>query len=75
MQGAPMIAVEVVSRGNTAEETEGKVAAYLDGGATEVWIVYPRTRCMLVHKRDGIERVTETYKSEGVALRDILPGA
>jgi Uma2 family endonuclease len=43
-QGSPMIAIEVVSPGNTADEIDLKVTAYLNHGALEVWIVYPRTR-------------------------------
>ena len=43
-QGAPMIAIEIVSRGNTAEEIDRKVNAYLQEGAAEVWVVYPATR-------------------------------
>jgi Uma2 family endonuclease len=35
-QGAPMIAFEIASRGNTAEEIEGKVAAYIEEGVGEV---------------------------------------
>src|ERR1700693_4867661 len=34
-QGAPMIAIEIVSRGNTAEEIDRKVSAYLQEGASE----------------------------------------
>ncbi len=42
-QGSPMIAIEVVSPGNTAEEIDRKTKAYLKHGAEEVWVVYPRT--------------------------------
>jgi Uma2 family endonuclease len=77
MRGSPMIAVEVVSPGNTAEEIERKTAAYLNHGAEEVWIVYPRTRSMLVHRSSAVERITEVYRSGlvplSVSLREILP--
>jgi Uma2 family endonuclease len=63
LQGAPQIAVEVASRGNTAEEIERKTAAYLRHGAAEVWIVFPRTRSMMVHTPQGVERVTDVYTS------------
>ena len=56
-QGAPMLAVEIVSRGNTAEEIERKVALYLEHGAAEVWIVYPKTGGMMVFRKDSTERV------------------
>jgi Uma2 family endonuclease len=63
-QAAPMIAVEIASRGNTAEEIERKTAAYLRHGAAEVWIVYSRPRSMMVHTRSAVQRVTDAYTSE-----------
>ena len=56
-EGSPMIAIEIASRGNTAEELELKTALYLEQGAAEVWIVYPKTRTMVISRQDGIERV------------------
>lgn len=41
---APEICIEVVSPSNSAHELKEKVAAYLALGATEAWIVYPRSR-------------------------------
>ena len=52
-EGAPMIAIEIVSRGNSAEEIQRKRAAYLEEGAAEVWIVYPVSRVMDVFRKDG----------------------
>lgn len=46
---APAIAVEVVSRSNTAEAMEAKVGIYFRYGAREVWRVYPKTRHVVVH--------------------------
>jgi hypothetical protein len=34
LQGPPMIAIEIVSRGNTAAETDRKVSAYCQAGRT-----------------------------------------
>jgi Uma2 family endonuclease len=48
-----MIAIEIASRGNTAEELEKKRLLYLEGGAAEVWLIYPQTRSMLVSRPDG----------------------
>jgi Uma2 family endonuclease len=52
-QGAPLLAVEVASRGNTPEELEKKRVLYLDNGATEVWVIYPKTHTMLVSRKDS----------------------
>lgn len=42
--GAPLIAVEVASRGNTPDELAFKKELYLARGAQEVWIVHDKTR-------------------------------
>lgn len=39
LPNAPEVCVEVLSPSNTAPEMSEKVAAYLDAGAIEVWIV------------------------------------
>jgi Uma2 family endonuclease len=64
-----MIAIEIESPGNTAEELDRKVVAYLQAGAGEIWVVYPKTFSMLVHAGLGkVVRVTDEYRS------DLLPG-
>jgi Uma2 family endonuclease len=44
IESAPLIAIEVISSGNTAESVERKLVKYLENGAGEVWVVYPKTR-------------------------------
>jgi len=56
-QGAPMLAIEIASRGNTPEELERKRVLYLAHGAAEVWIIYPKTRTMLVSRQDGSQLI------------------
>ncbi len=53
LQGSPMIAIEIASRGNTGRELEKKRLLYLASGAAEVWIVYPETHSTLVSRQDG----------------------
>lgn len=72
-QGAPMIAIEIASPGNSAEELERKVAAYLEGGAAEVWVLYPRVGTMVVSTPERVVRVTDTYRCEPLALDIHLP--
>ena len=69
-QGSPMVAIEIVSRGNTAEELELKTARYLEGGAAEVWIVYPRTGRLAVHSRAASQHLGQgqTYHSNLLGL-------
>lgn len=41
LQGAPLLAVEIVSPSNTAVQIDAKIDAYLTHGAHEVWVLYP----------------------------------
>ncbi|MGA2499415.1 MAG: Uma2 family endonuclease [Tepidisphaeraceae bacterium] len=45
------VAVEVVSPNDLAYEVEDKVALYQANGFGEVWVVYPNTRTMYVHRK------------------------
>jgi Uma2 family endonuclease len=78
-QGSPMIAIEIVSRGNTAAEIDRNVSAYLQEGAAEVWVVYPATHSMTVFCKDTTLRVTDVYRCERIGvtvkLDELLPEA
>lgn len=50
--GAPLVAIEVASKGNTPDELEFKKNLYLANGAQEVWVVYDKTRSIVVHAGD-----------------------
>jgi Uma2 family endonuclease len=52
-EGAPDLAVEIVSPGDTASEVEEKVRAWIDGGARAVWVVYPSAPSLTVFRADG----------------------
>jgi Uma2 family endonuclease/predicted nucleic acid-binding protein len=49
-EGAPDLAVEVVSPSDTMEEVEEKVDDYLTAGTSAVWVVNPRRRSVTVHR-------------------------
>lgn len=68
---APDLAVEVVSPGDIGADLDRKTVAYLEAGVPEVWIVYPDTQRVLVHRRDRIELYTP---GRTIALPDLLPG-
>jgi Uma2 family endonuclease len=75
-----MIAIEIISPGNSAEEIQRKREAYLEEGVAEVWIVYPVSRVMDVFRKDSsYVRVTDIYDCAligvHVDLRKILPAA
>lgn len=66
-QGAPDLVVEVVSPSDRAGRVNATALAWLDAGVRLVWVVYPETRSVAVHRLEGI----------GTILRDdaVLDGA
>jgi Uma2 family endonuclease len=69
---APELAVEIVSPSETAEEVREKVRDFLAAGTPLVWVVYPRTREVLVHRPGGsIHVLGEADMLEDAA---VLPG-
>ena len=56
-EGAPLIAIEVISESNTARQVDRKIEKYLANGSQEVWVFYPETRRVLTHfaNRDEVE--------------------
>jgi Uma2 family endonuclease len=68
---APDLAIEIVSPRNTIAEIARKVELYLRHGTSEVWVVRPRQREIVVHRADA----TETLVRDGETLSSLLfPG-
>lgn len=63
---APDLAVEIVSPSDSAEEIQAKVSEYESAGVHQVWVVYPRTRTVVVHEGSGAART--------LGVDDILDG-
>ncbi|MCC7365773.1 MAG: Uma2 family endonuclease [Dehalococcoidia bacterium] len=53
VEGAPALAVEVVSPSDGPARLLPKVAEYLAAGCQRVWLVYPAQRRVVVHYEDG----------------------
>ena len=70
-QGAPDIAIEVVSPSNTAAELQEKVIEYLAAGTQVVWVIYPESQTALQHLSDGTARIIR--KSDPLTSA-LLPG-
>lgn len=51
--GAPVLAVEILSPHNTTEEMQSKVDEYLECGSKLVWVVEPRRRTVTVYRPDA----------------------
>lgn len=58
LEGAPALAVEVVSPTNSAQDMRKKVNQYLAAGALAVWVVYPTMQLVEIHGSGGIRKVT-----------------
>ena len=71
IEGAPDLAVEVMSPSNTVSEINLKIRQLLDAGARAVWIVDPATCSVQVHSAQGIIMLRE---EETLSGGDILPG-
>ena len=72
IQGAPALAVEVVSPTDLAEELTQKVKQYLAAGAKAVWVFYPKTREVQIYRADGGSLVRREH--ETLEDADLLPG-
>jgi Uma2 family endonuclease len=52
IDGVPILAVEILSPNDTEEETNEKIATYLEAGIRLVWIVDAQYRTVLVYRPD-----------------------
>jgi Uma2 family endonuclease len=69
-EGAPAIAVEVISPSNTAKRVEAKTGLYFECGALEVWCFFPKVRRVTIRVPGGM-RVIAT---DGFITTTLLPG-
>lgn len=70
--GAPDLAVEVVSPGDTVSEVEDKVTEWLEAGASLVWIVSPKIKTVTVYlSLTDIVTLTEKDTLDG---GEVVPG-
>ncbi|MEQ8787751.1 MAG: Uma2 family endonuclease [Pirellulaceae bacterium] len=70
--GAPDLAVEVLSPGDTIGEVTEKTEAWLAAGAAQVWLVNPGDGTVTVHRAPGdVEILCQDDTLEG---GDVVPG-
>ncbi|MDF0552018.1 Uma2 family endonuclease [Kamptonema sp. UHCC 0994] len=50
LEGAPDLAVEILSPSNTVEEIDKKLVEYFDNGSRLVWVIHPRQKYVLVYR-------------------------
>jgi len=70
--GAPTLAIEVASPGDTLREIDEKAQAWLDAGTLMVWVVNPAWRTVTAYRSaTAIKTLTEDDDLDG---QDIVPG-
>jgi Uma2 family endonuclease len=70
-EGAPDLAVEVLSPSEKSQETQGKVQEYLATGARLVWVIAPEARSATVYRADGSARLVRA--GEALQGDELLP--
>ena len=71
IEGAPDLAVEVISPSNSPREIDQRVSDYFAAGCRRVWLVYPEHREIYIH---GLAGVTRRKADEQLEDPDLLPG-
>jgi Uma2 family endonuclease len=72
----PDLAVEVVSPHDAAEDVSAKVAEFQSVGVPLIWVVYPGTRRVIVHRlpSNPAGRISELTETDTIQGEDVLPG-
>lgn len=65
----PALAIEIVSDSSAAVQLDLKAELYFANGSSEVWVVCPKTRKVLVHRADGDIQTVAT----GELRSDLFP--
>lgn len=68
----PDLVIEAVSPRDTAYEVEGKIAQWLGAGVQLVWVIYPDTHRVQVHRPDGT--ATKLQSEDQLVGEDVVPG-
>ncbi len=71
VEGAPDLAVEVVSPSNTPREIDARISDYFAAGCRRVWIVYPEDREVYIH---GLAGVVKRRGNDLLEDSELVPG-
>lgn len=72
VEGAPVLAVEILSPSDKQEEIAEKVDAYLEFGVALVWVVDPHFQTVTVHRSDAAPELFNIQQQ--VSADPFLPG-
>jgi Uma2 family endonuclease len=69
---APDLAIEVISPNDRAEELEEKLIDYRKAEVPLVWVIYPKSRSVMVYRRDG--SISRLFEDDELSGEDVVPG-
>ncbi len=72
-EGAPDLAVEVLSPEDRPDRTLAKIRTWLDAGTVEVWVIDPEDRTVAIHRSSDSSTVV-LGDSESLRSKELLPG-
>jgi len=72
LQGAPDLAVEVLSPSDNPVDVQQKVRDYLEAGARLVWVLAPQAQSATVYRADGSARLLR--EQDALDGESVLPG-
>jgi Uma2 family endonuclease len=73
LEGAPDLAVEVLSPGNTVEEIHDKLVEYFENGTRLAWVIHPSEKYVLVYR--SAQEPDRLLKSvDSLDGEDVIPG-
>jgi Uma2 family endonuclease len=70
LEGAPAIAIEVISPSNTAKRIDAKAELYFRFGAREVWRFSPKKKQVMIQVPGSVRLIAE----DSVITTPVLPG-
>jgi Uma2 family endonuclease len=72
LEGAPDLAVEILSPSNTVEEIHNKLVEYFENGSRLVWVIHPKEQYVLVY-RSAQEPDRLLKSADSLDGEDIVP--
>ncbi|MEZ2275311.1 MAG: Uma2 family endonuclease [Microcoleus sp.] len=79
LEGAPDLAVEILSPSNTVEEIHNKLVEYFENGARLVWVINPKEKYVLVYRSsqepDRLLKSADSLDGEEIVSGFTLPVA
>jgi Uma2 family endonuclease len=72
LDGAPDLAIEIISESEDRSDAARKIVEYFESGAQQVWTVQPLTQSVTVYH--SLDRVRTWEAHEELTGGDLLPG-